>query len=122
MAGPIETFVRTALHVLESHAFNERPSCVFSLCFRSSAGEISEYGVFIYTKDDTPGMTHLAMMDWYDSDHWMMRDLRSGSVASEHIVYRKSIAEELGPRATSTLVRELFETLHMQPFYGEGLL
>ena len=57
MSTLTETFVRTALHVLESHSFNERPSCVFSLCFRSSTGGISEYGVFIYTKDDTPGAT-----------------------------------------------------------------
>ena len=122
MSTLTETFVRTALRVLESSTFNERPSCVFSLCFLSDTGTLSEYGVFIHSREDTSGITHLSMMDWYDCDHWMMRDLKSGSVEPGHIVYTKSTAETSTQQAAETLIRELFASLEALPVYGKGLV
>lgn len=138
------TLLGTALRVLESHAHNERPSCVLNLAFAGENDEVTRYGVFIYnnlreepvetvTAADPGGtvpkrLVKLCLVNWYDDGYWVMRNLQSGEVPQEaRVVYEDQLPANISSlehdtETVTALLLKLFDALSSLPCYGKGLV
>jgi len=86
LIGPVvqvSTRLQYLRAVLENHrassAHNERPGAVFVFDLINNlppGTEDSVFGVYLYSMDD--GRPRCAVTNFYDSAHWMMRDLSRG--------------------------------------------